>query len=85
MAGEGDAPELEIAGQRHFPRRVVPAAEQAGEGDRRVVTHQHRFERRGWRGGAAGPAVEEPPQRPQEQPAEAGACAQLKTTTPRAT
>ena len=86
MTAEGDAAVLEVAGHGGLTARRVAADQEAGEVPGRVIAREHLVERSGRRHGPGRAAIQQPPDRAQDESEEAKARpVQLKTTTPRAT
>ena len=71
MTAERDAAVLEVAGHGGLTARRVPADQEAGEVPGRVIAREHRVERSGRRQGPGRAAVQQPPDRAQDESEEA--------------
>ena len=76
MTAERDAAVLEVAGHGGLTARRVPADQEAGEVPGRVIAREHLLERRGRRHGPGRAAVQQPPDRAQDESKEAKGPAQ---------
>ncbi len=71
MTAERDAAVLEVAGHGGLTARGVPADQEAGEVPGRVIAREHLVERSGRRHGPGRAAVQQPPDRTQDESEEA--------------